>query len=133
MATQRGCFGVVRSGPSSGAAGAVGEVRNWSFEETADREDVSAMGTCAKKFSSGSKATTGTIEAWYDQDDTRQLDFRVGTEIALELYPGGTASGKKYYAGLANVDSVSLEADVDSSVRVRFGFSVNGELSRLTA
>ncbi len=132
MATQRGCFGVVRSGPSSGAVGAVAEVRNWSFEESAEREDLSVMGTCTKKFGSGPQQTTGTIEVFFDQSDPRQDDFVVGTEIALELYPGGTGSGKRYYKGLANIDSIKRDGNVTSSVGSSFGWSVNGALEKLT-
>lgn len=132
MATQRGCFGVVRSGPSSGAVGAVAEVKSWSFEESADREDLSVMGTCTKKFGSGPQQTVGTIEVYFDQDDARQADFVVGAEIAIQLYPGGQSAGKKYYSGLANIDSIKREGNVTSSVGTSFGWSVNGALTVAT-
>jgi hypothetical protein len=129
MTTYRGCFGKVRSGPSGGAAGVVGEVRTWSFEETAERNDVSAIGTCTKKFQSGAKTTTGTLSVWWDPTDTRQGDFIVGNAVAVELYPAGTGSGSKYYKGVANIDSVSRSGGVDGTVESQFGFSVNGALT----
>lgn len=129
MSVTRGCFGKVRSGPTGGASGVVGEVRNWSFEETADRQDTSAIGTCTKKFTSGAKQTTGTIAVWWDPTDTRQGDFKVGDAIALELYPGGTGAGSKYYKGIANVDSVSRSGGTEGAVESSFGFSVNGALT----
>lgn len=129
MSTQRGCFGKVRSGPTGGASGVVGEVRNWSFEESAERIDVSAMGDCTKKFISGAKQTTGTVQVWYDQGDTRQADFVVGSQIALELYPGGTGSGKKYFKGIANIDSVARSGSTEGAVESTFGWSVNGALT----
>lgn len=132
MATQRGCFGVIRSGPSTGAVGSVAEVRSWSFEESADREDLSVMGSCTKKFGSGAQQTVGTIEVFFDQDDPRQNDFAVGAQIALQLYPGGVTSGKVYYSGLANIDSIKRDGNVSSSVGTSFGWSVIGALARAT-
>lgn len=126
MSTTRGCFGVIRSGPTGGATHSVGEAVSWSFEETADREDVSAMGTCTKKFSSGAKQTTGSLEVWWDSADSGQADFVVGGKIGLELYPGGNGSGKTYYKGVANIDSVGRQGGVDASVKSTYGFSVDG-------
>lgn len=133
MATIRGCFGVVRSGPTGGALGAVGEARSWQFTETAERQDVSIMGTCTKKFISGAKETTGQITVWQDPSDTRQGDFVVGNQIAIELYPGGTGSGQRYYKGVANIDSIARSGGVDArAVEATFGWSVNGALTATT-
>ena len=129
MATTRGCFGIVRSGPTGGAAGTVGECKAWSFQETAQRIDASIIGSCVKKFVSGAKETTGQVQVWWDPTDTRQNDFVGGNQIALELYPGGNSSGKKYYKGIANIDSIARSGDTEKVVESTYGFSVNGALT----
>ena len=59
----------------------------------------------------------------------RRSTTEVGDAIALELYPGGTGSGSKYYKGIANVDSVSRSGGTEGAVESSFGFSVNGALT----
>ena len=137
MATTKGCLGRIQMATTAtGAAAATGmaELRDWSYEETSEQIDVSAMGDCTKKFDAGAKATSGSITAWWDPTDTTgQGVLVVGNTVFLEIYPGGTGSGKTFYktpAGGAVITSVSREGGgVDGTVGSTFGFTVNGSLT----
>jgi hypothetical protein len=139
MATFRGCLGKVFSAATStGSPLVIGEVRNWQFEETAERKDASAMGTCAKKYVAGAIETSGQVQVWWDDADARQSDFVAGNTVGLELYPAGDGSGETYYktavtaTGGAVVTSRQVGGDVDGIVEQTFGFSVNGGFTTTT-
>lgn len=131
MSQTRGCLGVLRVGPTSGATGLIGEIVDWSFEESAERIDASSMGSCTKAYISGAVETTGTVTVHWDPADVGQADFAVGSRVALELYPAGGVSttGNTYYKGVVNIDSVSRSADLDGIVESVFGWSVVGALT----
>ncbi|RMF84580.1 MAG: hypothetical protein D6744_02865 [Planctomycetota bacterium] len=133
MATTRGCSGKVKAGSAASAISTlIGELRDWSYEETSEQIDVSAMGDCTKKFAAGAKATQGQISAWWDGADSGQNLLVVGNTVHLALYPGGDASGKVYYktpTGGAVITGVSREGGgVDGTVGASFTFTVNGAL-----
>jgi hypothetical protein len=136
MATYRGCNGKVKvkAVGATGGTVAVGELRNWSFTETSEQLDASAMGDCTKKFVAGAKETTGTIECWLDMADTTgQNMFVVGNAIIIEIYPNATGSTKPYYktptAGATVVSRNPDAGGVDGIVGVSFGFAVNGAMT----
>jgi hypothetical protein len=133
MATTRGCFGKIKSrvNGASGGLSVVGEARNWSYEETAEQLDASAMGDCTKKFVAGAQQTTGTVQTFWDSADAGQGVFTVGATVDLELYPGGSGSGNAFYktaTGGATITSVARSGGVDNIVENNFGFTVNGAL-----
>lgn len=138
MATYRGCNGVVKVKlvGASGSTAAVGELRNWSFTETSEQLDASAMGDCTKKFVAGAKETTGQIECWLDMASTQQNLFVVGNALIIEIYPNATGSTRPYYkTGTAGATIVSRNPDaggVDGIVGVSFGFAVNGAMTATT-
>ena len=109
----------------------MGEVRNWSYEETAEQIDASAIGDCTKKFIAGAQQTTGTVQTFWDPADAAQLDFVVGGVLQIEFYPAGDGSGATFYktpTGGATILSVSRTGSVDNVVENNFGFTVNGAL-----
>ena len=137
MATTRGCSGKVKvASTATGTATAIGELRDWSFEETSEQIDTSAMGDCTKKFTAGAKATTGQLTVWWDGSDTAQDYLIVGNTVYIDIYPEGDSSTDIYYAGPtggAVITSVSREGGgVDGVVGSTFGFTINGTFSEAT-
>lgn len=137
MATTRGCSGKVKvATTATGTPGLIGELRDWSFEETSEQIDASAMGDCTKKFVAGAKATTGSITCWWDGGDTGQDALVVGNTVYLDIYPEGDSSSDVYYAGPtggAVITSVAREGGgVDGIVGSTFGFTINGTFSEAT-
>jgi len=138
MATYRGCAGKVRIKAigATGATVAVGELRNWSFTETGERIDASAMGDCTKKFVAGAKETSGNIDCFLDLANTQQNLLTVGAEVVLEIYPNGDGTTKPYYKtgntagnGATIVSRAPDGGGVDGIVSVSFGFAVNGSFT----
>lgn len=135
MAVTRGCNGRVKAKVvgASGAAAAVGELTDWSFDEASERLDASAMGTCTKKFEAGAKETTGQITVHWDGADTVQNLITPGAALFIEIYPQGTGSSKKYYktptAG-ATITNVNRSGNgVDGIVGASYSFAVNGSMT----
>jgi len=130
MATTRGCFGkVFAAATATGTPAQVGEVKEWSFEETVEVLDASAIGDCTKKFDAGAKQTTGNITVWWDPADIPQGNFVVGNTIALVFYPGGNAVGKTFYSGNALITTRPRNGGVDGIVESAFNFQVNGAMT----
>lgn len=129
MATTRGCFGKVKSGATPDL---VGEVRNWSSNESAERIDASVIGTCQKKFVAGAVETTVDLQCWWDPADTGQGNFAIGQEVAVELYPGGDASSAVYYSGTMMIDSIQRTGGVDGIVENNMSGTINGGLTEQT-
>lgn len=130
MAVTRGCFGKVKSGATPDL---VAEVRDWSFDESADVIDVSSIGSCTKTKTVGAINTSGTINCWWDPADTGQGNFVIGDIIALELHPGGDASGTTYYeTATAIISSISRRGGVDGAAEANFSFEVNGGMTTST-
>jgi len=140
MATTRGCKGVVKikAVGATSATNAVAELADWSYDESAEQIDVSAMGTCTKKYDAGAQSTTGQIRChWDGTDTTGQNLLVVGSAVIIEVYPGGTATGTKYYktgASGATILSVNRAGNgVDGTVGATFGYAVNGAMTATTA
>ena len=129
MAVTRGCNGEVWAGPTPTQ---VGEVTAWTFEETSEQIDASAMGTCTKKFEAGAVQTTGSIDLWWDGDDAGQDLLNVGDKIDIILRPEGTGSGLAEFTGNSTILSTSVTANVDSIVTASVGFAVNGAMTEGT-
>jgi len=130
MSIVRGCFGKVKSGASSDL---VAEVTAWDFDESAEIIDTTSMGTCTKSFEVGAAETKGNVSCWWDSADTGQGNFAVGTTVDIDLYPGGDASGAKYYSGTGVITSIKRSGAVNTVVSVTFAFSVQGAMTLATA
>lgn len=126
MATIRGCFGVVKIGPTPTV---VAELRAWELNETAERIDVSAMGDCTKKFSVGAVEGSGTFSMWLDSGpDAGQALVVVGTAVDVELFPGGEGTGNLLRSFNATITDRGEAADVNGIVELSASYAVNGAI-----
>lgn len=132
----RGCLGVIKvaSAASAAASGyaAIANLSDWQFEETSEQIEASSMGSCAKSFVAGAKATTGTFTCWWNPDDTTgQAILIVGNTIGFKAYPAGTGeTAYKTGSGGAVITSVARQGGgTDGVVGATFGFAVNGQLT----
>lgn len=125
MSATRGCFGKIKAG-----ANFIAQLRSWSVEESAAEIDVSVMGDCTKAYDVGAVETSFTASGFWDTSDTGQTALVVGSTVAVELYPGGDASGKAYYTGDVIVQSVNKSADIDGVVEFSVSGKINGGLTQ---
>ena len=138
MAATRGCYGVikVKAVGATSSALTIGQIKEWSNEETAEQVDTSSIGTCTKTFQAGAVGTNGSFSAYWSQStgDNHAL-LAVGNENYFEIYPAGTGSGNTYYktgnttGNGAVITSVSRSGSVDGMVESQIGYVVNGGLT----
>jgi hypothetical protein len=110
-----------RSGTVSIGGVAVGYCTSWTYDESADEIEVTAMGDSSKVYIGGLTEGSGSVDCRYDGADAGQEDvldaLAAGTEVVLALY-----TGAKYFTGNTVVTSISVGASYDDSVSLSFGY-----------
>ena len=127
MATHKGSEGVVKAGGNT-----IAEVTGFSFDETADTIESTALSNSARAFVSDLISFTGTIDCFFDETDTAQNAMTAGAQLTVELYPEGTASGATYFTGTVIITSISRANAINSLVTASFGFQGTGGLTSTT-
>jgi len=128
MATHKGSEGTVKVG-----ANAVAEIRSYSIEETGDTIETTSMGDAARTYTSSLTSWSGSVDVFWDETDTTgQGALSLGTEIVLNVYPEGDASGDTYYSGSAIVTGVSISGSFDGLVEASISFQGTGVLANPT-
>jgi hypothetical protein len=129
MATFKGSEGVVKVGGN-----AIAEIRSFSIEESADTIEDTAMGDTSRTYKSSLKSFTASIDALFDDTDTNgQVAMTIGSELAFEFQPEGSAPSSDYeLAGTGIVTGISQSQSYDSLVEVSFTIQGTGALTRHT-
>ena len=97
MATHKGSEGIVKVGSNT-----VAEVTSFSFDETADTIETTALSNSAHSYVSDLVGFSGSIDCFWDETDTSgQGALTAGASVTLNLYPEGATSGDTYYSGTA--------------------------------
>ena len=133
MATTKGSSGVVKLAVSGGSVAAMGEVRSFTLDETADTIEDSVMGDTARTYLSSLTSATLSMDVYCDDADAVQLVMDSGADLDWELYPTGTGTGEKYYSGGGILTSKSLTASFDGMVEGSFALQVSGAVTEATA
>ena len=121
MAFELGNDGVVTVG-----AVAIAEVTRFTFEETSDQKDGTAMGDTYKKSKAGRPTAQGTVEYRRDHTDTTGQDaLAVGSEVALVLRPRGTGSGLPQRSLTAQIISLQEEVVDDEVLSGSFTYALS--------
>jgi len=132
MATHKGSSGSVKVAASGGTETAVGEVRSYSIDETADTIEDTSMGDTVKTYLSSLTDATLTIDALWDDADAQQLILDTGAAIDWEIHPTGTGTGEKYYGGAGIVTAKTISASYDGLVEASFSVQVSGAITEAT-
>jgi len=131
MSTLKGFNGSVKAGDSPSA---VGEVKNYTIDQSADTVDTTTLASTGwAENASVLKRWSGSLTAHFDIGDTGQDEFRTafaaGSAVALELYLGGeTGEGNAEYNGDAIIESISISNDVAGIVEASISFTGSGAL-----
>ena len=124
MANHKGSEGLVKIG-----ADTIAEVKDWSFDETADTTEDTTMGDSARTRKSTLTSASGSINAFWDETDTTgQGAMTAGSEVSLVLQPEGSATGDTIYSVTAIITSVSRSATFDGMVEASFSWDSNGAI-----
>lgn len=128
MATHKGSEGTVKVGSN-----AVAEIRSYSIEESADTLEDTSMGDSARTYKPSLTSFSGSLDVFWDELDTSgQGALSIGSEVTLNVFPEGDATGDTYYTGSAIVTGVSRTASFDGLVEASISVQGNGALTAST-
>jgi len=133
MATLLGKDGFVQVGSV-----AVGELRGFSVEHTAETIDDTVMGETSRGFKVTYKGFTATVDVLYDPADTGQDAFSVGSSVTLNLFPeaqtvyGTPDSGDEKITGTAIVTGKTITSSYDGLVEASISLQGSGDLTFTT-
>ncbi len=141
MATHIGRNGIVKilgvAGQEDGTA--VGELKSFSIEETGDTVEYTAMGDTARVFLPTLTSFSGSLDVFWDEDDSGQTGLAVGTSLLIKFMPegdtndgGDPAVNDKFYDGTAIVTGVSRSASFDGMVEASISVQGTGPLTLRT-
>lgn len=119
-----GKAGIVKIGSDN-----VGEVTNFSVEETADTVECTAMGDDYRTYMSTFKAWTGSMEVHWDPDDSGQTAVVVGSSVTVTFYPEGDDTGDTTIGGTAIVTGLTRTTPYDGIVTSSITFQGSGALT----
>ena len=128
MAIHKGSEGTVHVGTD-----AVAEIKSYSVEETSDTVEVTSMGDSFRDYLPTLTSFSGSIDVFWDEEDTAQIALQVGTEVTIKFYPEGTDTGDKYYTGTAIVTGSSISASFDGMVEASISVQGKSALTLATA
>ena len=128
MAVHKGSEGVVKVGSDT-----VAEVTGFSFDETSDTIESTALSNTARSYVADYVTFSGTVDCMWDETDTSgQGAMTVGSTVTLNLYPEGSGSGATYYTGSAIITSISRANAMGSIVTASFSFQGANALTSAT-
>ena len=127
MSSARASSGVVKI-DVSGSDLAVGELKSYTMDESADSIEKSVMGDISRKYEPGMESTTVTIEAYFDAGDAAQNQMTARQPIDFEIHPEGTATGRRVFTGSGHVTSRSVSAAFDGMIEISFTIQCTGQV-----
>ena len=127
MATFKGNEGTGLSG-----ADAVAEIRSFSVSETADVIEDTVMGDSAKSYVASFTDATATVECYFDDTDTAQNSFTVGSSVTLNLQMEGNTTGDHRLSGTALITGRDISVAADGMVEATFSMQITGGLTEGT-
>jgi hypothetical protein len=127
MATHNASQGLIKVGTDT-----LGELKSFSFSETAGTIETSNLTSTAKTFAVGQTSFSGSAEAYWDNGDTSQNALSNGAVVELHFYPQGATSGDKFRTGTCIVSEVSTSLSTEGMVEASFSFTGSGVLAEST-
>lgn len=124
----KGKDGVVKFGAP---AEQLAHVQSWALDEQADQVSGWGMGDDYETSFTTIKRFSGNVVVYLDPGDPA-ADLRPGDEIAIELYPGGEATGSAYFSGNVCVTGLPTEGAKDGIPTLTINFAGRGALNRAT-
>ena len=124
MATFKGSDGVVKAGSN-----AIGEIKNFTVEESADVLEDTSMGDTAKTYKSSLTSFTASVEGLFDDTDTAQTAMTIGSELTFTFLPEGDSSGDYSLSGSGIITGISRSQAHDGLVEISFSVQGSGALT----
>lgn len=129
MAVGHGLAGVLKISTNT-----VLQVQNIKVSTKTQLDSKAVMGDVWDTFLEGLKTGSLTADALLDPADTTgQEALTLGAAATLNVYPQGTAAGKKYLVVPVMVESVDYDVPMNGPVKRSFGARINGAVTTATA
>ena len=128
MATFKGSDGIVKAG-ASGSENAIGEIRSFSIEQTADTIEDTKMGDSSRTYKASLTSFTASIEAMFDDGDTAQTAMTIGSELSFLFQPEGGDANDYQLSGTGIVTGISRSQAYDDLVMINFTVQGTGALT----
>jgi hypothetical protein len=128
MATFKGSDGIVKAG-AAGSENAIGEIRSFSIEQTADTIEDTKMGDSSRTYKASLTSFTASIEAMFDDGDTAQTAMSIGSELSFLFHPEGSDAGDYQLSGTGIVTGISRSQAFDDLVMISFTVQGTGALT----
>jgi hypothetical protein len=129
--TYKGKDGVVKIGSN-----VIGQIKNFSVEQTADTIEDTSMGDTARTYKDSLTTFTASIDALFDQSsadsvtaDAGQVAMSIGATAAFTFLPQGSTSGDYSMSGSGIVTSISRTQSFDGLVEISFAVQGSGALT----
>ena len=125
MATYTGQNGSVKDGSN-----AVGEVKSFEVNVTADVVEDTVMGDSWKTNKATHNSWSGSMSVLHVRDDTTgQGAFSIGATVTANFYPSGDGSGNVELAGSGIVTSRNIRSSHDGFVEMDLEITGTGALT----
>lgn len=133
--TYKGKDGIVKVGANN-----IGQIRNFSVEQTADTIEDTSMGDTARTYKDSLTQFTASIDALFDQSsadsvtaDAAQVAMTIGSTATFKFLPQGDTTGDYQLSGEGIVTSISRSQSYDGLVEISFSIQGSGALTIGTA
>ena len=132
MATYKGREGSITIGSSPGTA--LGELRSFELNVSANLTDASRMGDDWTREESTQNKWTASAELFWDSADAGQNLLVVGSRVTVSFFPQGNGAGATdvVYSGTATVSEVGQKQSHDNLVERSISLTGYGELTEGT-
>ena len=131
--TYKGKDGIVKVGANN-----IGQIRNFSVEQTADTIEDTSMGDTARTYKDSLTQFTASIDALFDQSDADSVtpdagqasaDMAIGATATFKFLPQGDTTGDYQLSGEGIVTSITRSQSYDGLVEISFSIQGSGALT----
>ena len=124
MTTYHTSLGVVKSGSNT-----VGEIVNFTFDESASLEEDQQLTDASLSFLLGKTSWSGTMSMRWDPDDAGQSDLTIGASVTIHFHPEGIVSGDVDVSGTAFVEEITVTNGEDGAIMKEITMRGSGDLT----
>ena len=133
--TYKGKDGIVKVGANN-----IGQIRNFSVEQSADTIEDTSMGDTARTYKDSLTQFTASIDALFDQSnadsvtpDAAQVAMTIGSTATFKFLPQGATTGDYQLSGEGIVTGITRTQSFDGLVEISFTIQGSGALTIGTA
>ena len=133
--TYKGKDGIVKVGANN-----IGQIRNFSVEQSADTIEDTSMGDTARTYKDSLTQFTASIDALFDQSnadsvtpDAAQVAITIGSTATFKFLPQGATTGDYQLSGEGIVTGITRTQSFDGLVEISFTIQGSGALTIGTA